>query len=108
MATVRDQRLTSVGEGVETGEDSSDTVAVGDTEIGLQGIQQRIATRSSKPPCGDRLKQSASKDLKTLCTHTVTAALFPKAECESNRTVHQLMNRKPKCALSMQWNSIQS
>lgn len=89
MATVRDKRLTSVGEGVETGEDSSDTAAVGDTEIGLQGIQQRIATRSSKPPCGNRLKRSASKDLKTRCIITVTVTLFPEAECESNRTVHQ-------------------
>lgn len=89
MATVRDQRLMSVGEDVEAGEDSSDTVAVGDTKIGPQGIQQRIATLSSKLPCGERLKRSASKDLKTRCAHTVTAAFFPKAKCESDRAVHQ-------------------
>lgn len=89
MATVRDQRLMSVGEDVETDEDSSDAVAVGDTKIGPQDIQQRIATLSNKPPCGDRLKRSASKHLKTRCAHTVTAVLFPKAKCESNRAVHQ-------------------
>lgn len=81
-----------MGEDVETGEESSDTVAVGDTEIGLQGIQQRIAIRSSKPPCGDRLKRRASKDLKTRCTYTVTVTLFPEAECESNRTVHHCVD----------------
>lgn len=61
----------SVGEDVETDEDSSDAVAVGDTKIGPQDIQQRVAILSSKPPCGDRLKRSASKDLKTRCAHTV-------------------------------------
>lgn len=51
----------SVGEDVETGEDSSDTVAVGDTKIGLQGIQQRIATRSSKPLVGTDSKEEQAR-----------------------------------------------
>lgn len=66
-----------VGEDVETGEDSSDTVAVGDTKIGPQGIQQRIATQE-QAHLWEQTQKKRKQGLEDLLRTKSNSSLVPK------------------------------